>query len=43
MGGNVGNTVFYGVGLQEYELDSNGFIKDGQGVIALLKNRADQI
>ncbi|EIY5159239.1 TPA: DUF2272 domain-containing protein [Klebsiella variicola] len=43
MGGNVGNTVSFGVSLQEYELDSNGFIKDGQGVIALLKNRADKI
>lgn len=43
MGGNVGDTVSYGVGLQEYELDDNGLIKEGQGVIALLKNRADQV
>ena len=49
MGGNVGNTVsmerFSSVGddIQEYELDSNGFIAPGQKVIAVLSNRADQV
>lgn len=48
MGGNVGQTVSLssfsgGDNLQEYELDANGFIKPGQKVIALLKNRAAQV
>jgi hypothetical protein len=46
MGGNVGDTVSMreftasGDNLQEYNLDQNGFIKPGQRVIAVLKNRA---
>ena len=40
VGGNVGDTVTFGGGLQEYELDAEGFIKPNQGVIAILKNRA---
>lgn len=48
MGGNVGQTVSLsslsgGDNLQEYELDANGFIKPGQKVIALLKNRAAEV
>lgn len=48
MGGNVGDTVTLssfsgGDNLQEYELDANGFIKPGQKVIALLKNRAAEV
>lgn len=39
-GGNVDDTVLLGGDLQEYDLDTNGFIKPGQRVIALLKNRA---
>ena len=45
LGGNVGNTVTMsnpsGTGdTQEYELDSDGYIKPGQKVIAILKNRS---
>jgi len=40
IGGNVGDTVALGTSPQEYDLDANGFIQAGQGVIALLKNRA---
>lgn len=40
IGGNVGDTVAMGTDLQEYELDDNGFLKPGQKLIALLKNRA---
>jgi hypothetical protein len=46
MGGNVGDTVSMreftasGDNLQEYNLDQNGFVKPGQRVIAVLKNRA---
>lgn len=40
VGGNVGDTVATGTDLQEYTLDANGFIKPGQRVIALLRNRA---
>ncbi|MCM2396050.1 DUF2272 domain-containing protein [Rhizobium sp. S95] len=43
IGGNVGDTVSFGGEIQEYELDGNGFIKPGQKVIALLKNRAGLI
>ncbi len=39
IGGNVGDTVSLGGDIQEYELDADGFIKPGQKVIALLKNR----
>ncbi|WP_404335753.1 DUF2272 domain-containing protein [Sphingomonas sp. MMS12-HWE2-04] len=42
LGGNVGDTVSLGRDLQEYALDANGFLKPGQRVIALLKNRAGQ-
>lgn len=40
MGGNVDDTVTYGTDLQEYDLNGDGFIKPGQRVIAILKNRA---
>ncbi len=40
VGGNVGDTVALGGDPQEYELDGDGFIKPGQRVISLLKNRA---
>jgi hypothetical protein len=40
VGGNIGDTVTMGGDLQEYHLDADGFIKPGQQVIALLKNRA---
>lgn len=40
VGGNVANSVTLGGDVQEYELDDDGFIAKGQGVIALLKNRA---
>ena len=40
MGGNVGNTVAFGSGLQEYDLTDAGFLRPGQNIIALLKNRA---
>ena len=46
IGGNVGDTVSMksmtrsGDNLQDYALDANGHIKAGQGVIAVLKNRA---
>jgi hypothetical protein len=40
IGGNVRDTVSFATGAQEYDLDGDGFIKPGQGVIALLKNRA---
>lgn len=48
MGGNVGQTVSLnaqsgGDNSQEYDLDANGFIKPGQMVIALLKNRAAEV
>lgn len=47
IGGNVADTVALrhvnavsGDDIQEYLLDESGFIRDGQGVIAILKNRA---
>ena len=40
VGGNVADTVSLGGGLQEYQLNTDGFIEPNQGVIALLKNRA---
>jgi hypothetical protein len=40
LGGNVNDTVTFGGGLQEYDLDTEGFIKPNQRVIAILKNRA---
>jgi hypothetical protein len=40
LGGNVSDTVAMGGDLQEYHLDTEGFIKPNQRVIALLKNRA---
>lgn len=49
MGGNVGDTVSIssintsGDNLQEYDLDADGFIKPGQKVIAILKNRAHEV
>jgi hypothetical protein len=36
----VNDTVTFGGGLQEYDLDTEGFIKPNQRVIAILKNRA---
>jgi len=39
LGGNVSDTVTMGGDFQEYQLDSQGFIKADQRVIALLKNR----
>lgn len=49
IGGNVGDTVSMrsidgsGDNIQEYNLDSNGFIADGQRVIAILKNRSHEV
>jgi len=49
IGGNVGDTVSMrrllasGDDIQEYRLDSAGFIDDGQRVIAILKNRAADV
>ncbi|MCB1489008.1 MAG: DUF2272 domain-containing protein [Bauldia sp.] len=48
MGGNVGNTVSIsrwsgGDDLQEYDLDNDGFLKPGQRIIALLKNRSNEV
>ena len=40
IGGNVGDTVAMGGAIQEYDLGPDGFIKPGQRVISLLKNRA---
>lgn len=40
VGGNVGDSVRLGDGLQEYALTADGYLKSGQGIIALLKNRA---
>lgn len=40
LGGNVSDTVTMDGDLQEYQLDTEGFIKPDQRVIALLKNRA---
>ncbi|WP_052129419.1 DUF2272 domain-containing protein [Sphingomonas sp. 35-24ZXX] len=40
LGGNVGNTVGFGTGLQEYHLAPDGYLKPDQNIIALLKNRA---
>jgi hypothetical protein len=40
VGGNVQDTVSLGRDIQEYELDGGGFLKPGQRIIALLKNRA---
>ncbi|QQO01695.1 DUF2272 domain-containing protein [Pseudomonas sp. SW-3] len=39
IGGNVSDTVTLNRDLQEYHLDTEGFIKPNQRVIALLKNR----
>jgi len=43
LGGNVSDTVTMSSDLQEYRLDSEGFIEPGQRVIAVLKNRAGLI
>lgn len=43
IGGNVSDTVSMAGTIQEYELDSSGYLKSGQRVIALLKNRASQV
>ena len=48
MGGNVSDTVTmrsfdHGDNIQEYELDSEGYVKDGQRVIAVLKNRTAEV
>jgi glycoside hydrolase-like protein/uncharacterized protein DUF2272 len=43
IGGNVGDTVSMRDSIQEYDLDGDGFLKDGQRVIALLKNRASEV
>ena len=43
MGGNVSDTVSFGTTIQEYRLDADGFVKDGQKVIAVLKNRASEV
>ncbi|WP_318370768.1 DUF2272 domain-containing protein [Enterobacter sp.] len=43
LGGNVGDTVAFGIDVQEYELDKDGFIKPNQHIIAILKNRADAL
>lgn len=43
LGGNVSDTVTMSSDLQEYQLDSEGYIEPGQRVIALLKNRAGLI
>lgn len=40
VGGNVSNTVRMSGDIQEYDLDNDGFLKHGQSIIALLKNRA---
>lgn len=40
MGGNISDTVSMARDIQEYELDADGFVKPGQRVIGLLKNRA---
>jgi hypothetical protein len=44
IGGNVSDTVLAADNnLQEYKLDEEGFLRDGQGVIAVLKNRAKDV
>ncbi|MFY9827296.1 MAG: DUF2272 domain-containing protein [Rhodoplanes sp.] len=43
MGGNVSDTVSFGTTIQEYTLNEDGFVKDGQKVIAILKNRASDV
>jgi Domain of unknown function (DUF1906)/Uncharacterized protein conserved in bacteria (DUF2272) len=49
LGGNVSDTVTMsqvdgsGDDIQEYVLDQNGFIAPGQRIIALLKNRAQEV
>ncbi len=48
VGGNVGNTVSIeryrgNDDIQEYELDSDGYLRDGQSIIAVLKNRASDV
>lgn len=40
LGGNVSNTVNMGTDLQEYEIDSDGYLKPNQKIICLLKNQA---
>lgn len=40
LGGNVDDSVRLSGGLQEYALTEEGYLKSGQGIIALLKNRA---
>ncbi|MFK3710167.1 DUF2272 domain-containing protein [Leclercia adecarboxylata] len=39
LGGNVSNSV----NMREYRLDKEGFLQEGQGIIAILKNRADAV
>jgi len=43
IGGNVGDTVSMRDNIQEYDLDADGLLKEGQRVIALLKNRASEV
>lgn len=40
LGGNISDSVRLGGGLQEYALSEDGYLKPGQRIIALLKNRA---
>ena len=40
IGGNISGTVTMDGDLQEYKLDTRGFIMEGQRVITVLKNRA---
>lgn len=39
IGGNVSDSV----NMKEYRLDKDGYLKEGQKIIALLKNRADDV
>jgi hypothetical protein len=49
IGGNVGDTVTMrsfdrsGDNIQEYDLDQDGYLREGQKIIAVLKNRASEV
>ena len=42
VGGNTGGGQG-SVAMGEYQLDNNGFLVGGQRIIALLKNRSDEV
>lgn len=43
IGGNVGDTVSLSDGIKEYRLSADGYLASGQRIMAVLKNRSDEV